>query len=88
MKFRLFERVILTESIPEEGLWSEDVGTIVEYYPTPEGEPDGYEVEFFAANGDTVAVVSLPETVLRAATEHDRLAVRLEAGGHEVKSHG
>ena len=76
MNFKLFERVVLMESLPEEGLWVGDVGTVVHHYPTPQGQPDGYEVEFFSVSGETVAVVSLPETSLRLPTPQDRLAVR------------
>ena len=46
MKFQLFQRVILTESIPEESLEIGDVAIVVEHYRTRSGEPDGYEVEF------------------------------------------
>jgi len=77
MKFQLFQRVVLTESLPEEGIWVGDVGTVVHHYAMGGEEPDGYEVEFFSASGETVAVVSLPESVLRAPSHHDRLAVRL-----------
>ena len=76
MNFKLFERVVLMESLPEDGLWAGDVGTVVHHCPTPRGQPDGYEVEFFSASGETVAVVSLPETSLRLPTPQDRLAVR------------
>ncbi len=80
MKFKLFERVILNKSFSEKGLLKGDVGTIVHHYPGFEGEPDGYELEFFSADGNTVAVVSLPETLLRAATKNDRLMARVDAG--------
>ena len=37
---------------------------------------EGYEVEFFAGNGETIAVVSVPVSALRAATRQDVLHVR------------
>lgn len=79
MSFELYQRVVVTESLPEEGIWAGDVGTVVHYYPTGDEEPAGYEVEFFSASGETAAVVSLPETVLRVPSRQDRLAVRLGA---------
>ena len=77
MKLQLFQRVVLTESLPEEGIWAGDTGTVVHHYPTEDHEPDGYEVESFSASGETVTVASLPETALRVPSRQDRLAVRL-----------
>ena len=76
MKFQLFTRVILTQDVPEENLLAGDVGVIVEYHPATSHYPEGYEVEFFAVNGDTLTVVSLPITKLRPATRNDVFHVR------------
>lgn len=76
MKFQLFSRVVLKENIPEENLFAGDVGVVVEYHPESEFYPEGYEVEFFAANGETLTVVSLPATKLRAVTGNDVFHVR------------
>lgn len=76
MTFSLFERVVLTEDLPAEGLKAGDVGVIVEHYSAREGVPEGYELEFFSASGDTVAVVSVPASSVRKATERDVLSVR------------
>src|SRR5712692_11323011 len=54
------ERVVLLRDLPEEGLRAGDVGTIAERHPASGDTPAGYEVEFFAANGETVAVASVP----------------------------
>jgi hypothetical protein len=76
MIFSLFERVVLTEDLLVEGLKAGDVGVIVEHYLAQEGVPEGYEVEFFSASGDTIAVVSVPANSLRKATARDMLSVR------------
>jgi hypothetical protein len=76
MTFPLFSRVILVEDILEENLFAGDIGTVVEYYPATNENPEGYEVEFFSANGETLAVVSLIAAALRAATRRDILHVR------------
>ena len=56
------ESVILTIDLPEFGLRSGDIGTIVLVHDTG----IGYEVEFVALDGQTLAVVSLfPEQVRR-----------------------
>jgi len=38
--------------------------------------PEGYELEVFAADGQTIAVVSLPASAVREATECEVLSVR------------
>jgi len=42
---------------------------IVEHYPARAHVPEGYELEVFAANGQTVAVVSVPASAVREATD-------------------
>jgi hypothetical protein len=72
-----FTRVILTRDIPEEGLRCGDVGTVVEIYDDSSGNAIGYELETFAANGETVTVASVPADAVRPATATDRLAARV-----------
>ena len=76
MNFPSFSRVILLQDIPEENLVAGDMGTIVEFHPASEHYHEGYEVEFFAGNGETIAVVSVSAKALRAATRQDILHVR------------
>ncbi len=76
MSFKLFSRVILAKDFPDENLVAGDMGTVVEYHPATTNYPEGYEVEFFAGNGETLAVVSVPASALRAATRKDILHVR------------
>ena len=51
MKFKLFTRVVLTQNIPEENLFTGDVGVVVEHHPATKFYPEGYEVEFFTGDG-------------------------------------
>ncbi|MDZ7265926.1 MAG: DUF4926 domain-containing protein [candidate division KSB1 bacterium] len=76
MSFPLFSRVVLVQDLPDENLFAGDMGTIVEHHPATDRYPEGYEVEFFAGNGETVAVTSVPATALRPATRRDMLHVR------------
>jgi hypothetical protein len=76
MTLTLYQRVVLTQDLPKEGLRAGDVGVIVEHYPARDDVREGYELEVFAANGQTVAVVSVPATAVREATEHEVLSVR------------
>lgn len=80
MTLALYQRVILTRDILEEGLRAGDVGVIVEHYSARAEVPEGYELEVFAANGQTITVVSVPASAVREATEREVLSVREMAG--------
>jgi Domain of unknown function (DUF4926) len=62
-----FERVALTRDLPEEGLVAGDAGTVVHVY---EGGK-GYEVEFFALNGRTIAVATVMADDVRPVGDED-----------------
>ena len=74
MTLKNLECVVLKRDVPESGLRKGDVGTVVETYPN-----GGLEVEFVTATGSTVAVVTLNEGDVRAATSTDVLAARSSA---------
>lgn len=59
--------VVLTTDLPEYGLKEGDVGTVVLVHRNGEG----YEVEFVALNGETVAVVSLLASQVRPIGERE-----------------
>lgn len=75
MTYQLFEEVVLLEDIAEKGLLKGDVATIVEYHPVPDGE-DGYSLEVFNVLGDTIAVITLPESALAPLTANEVFSVR------------
>jgi len=75
--FTRYQDVVLLRDIPGEWLCAGDVGTIVERHNVPGREP-GYSVEFFDMLGNTIAVVTLPASALRAPTRVDRPAVRAQ----------
>lgn len=76
MSLELFSRVILVKDLPDENLVAGDMGTLVEHHPATKDYPEGYEVEFFSGNGETIAVVSVPASALRRVTSKDILHVR------------
>ena len=75
MEFVVYQDVILTEDLPEHGLFAGDVGTLVEKHAVP-GKGLGCSVEFFDMTGRTVAVVTVPIGQLRMPTSSDRPASR------------
>ncbi len=76
MTLPLYTRVVLTRDCPEDGLRAGDVGVLVECYPPGADAREGYEVEIFTAAGQALAVVSVPASAVREATEQDILCVR------------
>ena len=54
-KFKLFDVVALTTDLPEENLFSGQVGTIVEIY----NDGEAFEVEFVDKNGHTYGLLTL-----------------------------
>jgi hypothetical protein len=76
MTLALYQRVVLTQDLPKEELRAGDVGVIVEHYTARADVPEGYELEVFAANGQAIAVVSVPAAAVREATEREVLSVR------------
>jgi len=75
MNFELYTEVVLLRDVSEEGVFAGDVGVVVERHDLS-GCETGYSVEFFDMLGNTVAVVTLPASILRAPTQADRPAVR------------
>lgn len=67
-----FDSVVLTTDLPEHGLKSGDIGTIVLVH---EGGT-GYEVEFMTLDGETVAVVSLFPSQVRPVGPREIAHVR------------
>ena len=75
MKYELFEEVVLTRDIPAKRLKRGDVATIVEHHPVSGGE-DGYSLEVFNALGNTIAVVTVAESVIEPLSEDEVFSVR------------
>ena len=59
--------VVLTEDMPEEGLTTGDVGTVVHIHNNGEG----YEVEFKTLTGQTIAAASLMAQQVRPVSRQN-----------------
>lgn len=75
MKYKLFEEIVLKKDMLGKNLKKGDIATIVEYHPVAGGE-DGYSLEVFNALGDTIAVITVPESAIESLTEYEVLSVR------------
>jgi hypothetical protein len=71
MKFAVLDTVVLDRDLPEHGLRRGDLGAVVAVY-----EPDGLEVEFVRASGQTQALVELTPDDVRAIGAEDLISVR------------
>jgi hypothetical protein len=76
MRFSLFTKVALKSDLPAHHLQKGDVVTIVETHSGALSQETGYTVEVFNATGDTVAVVTVPESFLEPLTNDEILHVR------------
>jgi hypothetical protein len=75
MTYQLFEEVVLLRDVTGKGSLKGDVVTIVEHHPVPDGE-SGYTLEVFNVLGDTIAVITLPESAIAPLSENEIFSVR------------
>ena len=75
MKVELFNRVALRVDLPEHGLRKGDVATIVEHLPGKDCEA-GYALEGFNAVGDSIAVITVPQSAVEPLTADGIPSVR------------
>ena len=66
------DQIVLKENLPEIGLQAGDIGTVVLIHQ----KGKGYEVEFVALDGETIAVVSLFANQVRSIREREIANVR------------
>ena len=78
MKFPLYSSVALAVDVPADGIRRGDVATVVEHHAAPAaGVEPGYSLEVFNAVGETIAVLTLPESSLEALRSDEVLSVRV-----------
>ncbi len=64
MKPELYQEVALTQDIPDAGLRTGDVATLIDYVPHPTGGEEGAVLEIFNAVGESIAVVTAPVSAI------------------------
>ena len=75
MTYKLFDEVTLSKDIPDKRLKKGDVATIVEHHPVSAGE-DGYSLEIFNSLGDSIAILTVPESAIEPLTSDEIFNVR------------
>lgn len=68
MKFDLYSTIMLSRSLPEFGFKKGDVATIVDIIESDKG--NGYILEFFDAQGETISVIPVMESNISKPYEH------------------
>jgi len=76
MKFQLYQDMVLSRDLPEERLKRGDIVKLVEHHRGRPGQEDGYSAEVFNALGDSIAVITVPESALAPLREDEVCCVR------------
>ncbi len=70
------DRVVLTAALPDQGMVEGDVGTVVLIH----GGGAGFEVEFVALDGETIAVATVGASQVRSVLPRELTNARTYAG--------
>lgn len=76
MKSELYEQIALRQDVPDYGLKQGDIATLVEYVPHPKGGEEGCILEVFNAVGDSIAVITVPTSVIEPLQANEILSIR------------
>lgn len=77
MNLELYQRVVLTVDQPQHNLKKGDIATVVDMVPHPTGGENGYILEVFNAKGESIAVITLPQSQVEPIPDNALLSVRL-----------
>jgi hypothetical protein len=75
MSLPLYQRVALKRDLPEHGLKSGDVATLVEHVPHPAGGEQGCALEIFNALGESIAVIAVRESEIEGLHDNEAMAI-------------
>jgi len=74
----VFNDVVLARDLPEHRLKRGDMVKLVEHHPGPNGT-EGYSAKVFNALGNTLAVITVPDSALEPLRENEVLCARVLA---------
>ena len=78
MKFELYKDMVLARDLPEHRLKRGGIVKPVEYHFALDGT-EGYSAEVFNALGDTLTVITVPDSALELLREYEVLCARVLA---------
>jgi len=76
MTMNLYQEVALTRDLPEYGLRTGDVATLIDFVPHPSNGEEGCVLEVFNAIGESFAVIAVPISVVEVLRPDEILTVR------------
>ena len=76
MPLELYDRVALKIAFPHHDVRPGDVATLVDFVPHPSGGPRGCVLEFFNAVGQSIRILTVPETAVEPLRPDEILSVR------------
>ncbi len=76
MPLNLYDRVAVKLTLPGQDVQPGDVATLVEFVEHPSGGDRGCVLEFFNALGESLRVVTMPESAVESLRADEVLAVR------------
>ena len=76
-QYPLYSQVALAEDVPEYNLKRGAIATIVEHYPMPEGNEDGYSLEGFNVPNITVEVAASQIIPISQLQQEEEILLKL-----------
>jgi hypothetical protein len=76
MTLELYNRIALKIAIPQQNLHIGDVAMLIDFVDHPSGGTRGCVLEVFNALGESIAIVTVPETAVEPLRADEVLAVR------------
>ena len=73
---KLYQDVALTRDVPEDNLKAGDVAVLIDFMPHPTGGEQGCCLEVFNAVGESIAVVAVLISAVKALQPNGILSVR------------
>lgn len=84
MSVELYRYAKLRIDVPVQHFKAGDVGTVVEFLPHPSGGPTGVMLEMLNALGESIDLVTVPETALERLNSDDIWVVRRRVTAEEA----
>jgi hypothetical protein len=72
----LYSRISLNRDFPDYNLKQGDIATFVDMVPGPAGLEEGYVLEIFNALGESIDVVTVPQSAVAPLRSDEILSVR------------
>ncbi|MFM9058023.1 MAG: DUF4926 domain-containing protein [Planctomycetaceae bacterium] len=76
MSRELFQRVALTRDVEGQHLCAGDIAYLIDHVPHPDGSEPGCVLEVFNALGESIAILTVPESFIEPLSADEILSVR------------